>query len=756
MSSRHSYQVWGVCGLLLLAVGMVYGQTARCGFVNFDDGPYVYENPHVLHGLSPPEIVWAFTQLRAGYWIPPTWISYMLDSQLYGPGAGGYHFSNVLLHAATTVVLLLVLAQMTGSFWPSAMVAALFAVHPLGVESVAWVTERKDVLSGLCFALMLGAYVWYVRGPLSRRRYLFLLVVFVLGLMAKPMLVTVPLVLLLLDYWPLRRSSSFWHLAIEKVPLLLMTVVFCVVTVSAQGGASAVDKHLSLMARVTNALVSYVAYLGQFFCPMRLAVLYPHPGDSVPLGKAIGALLVLACISAVVVACRRRCPYLLTGWLWYVGMLVPVIGLVQAGSQAKADRFTYLPQIGLCVALVWGAADVCRSWRGSRWLRGIGSALVLAALLACAWRQTSFWYDSETLWNRALACTSANYMAHYNLGIALAGRQRLDEAMAHYRQALEIDPRCAEAHNNLGVALTRLGYVDEALAHYRQALAIRPDYVMARCNLGSVLANGGQIEKAIDEFQQALKTSPDHVLAHCRLANALVMAGRLNEATAHNQAALDLDPYSAEAHGNLGNLLARQGRLDQATAHYEAVLRVQPDNAEAHCQLGNALACQDHLDEAAAHFHRALEIQPDHAAAHNSLALLLLGQGHADQGLTHCRQALALQPNNPEFQKSLAWLRATSPERSLRNGTEAVELAEKANRLSGGKQADVLDTLAAAYAEAGWFPEALAAARKALELAVEQHNPAVAEAIRGRLALYETARPYRQTRVPSAAGPARP
>ena len=741
-------------------VGLVFGQTVRHEFVNFDDDRYVYENPQIAHGLTVRGTTWVFTHIHSANWHPLTGLSHMLDCQMYGLNAGGHHLTNVLLHAATAVLLFLVLQQMTAALWPSALVAALFAVHPLRVESVAWIAERKDVLSGLCFVLTLWAYVWYVRGPSSWRRYLLVVIALAVGLMAKPMLVTTPFVLLLLDYWPLGRFAGGrlrlgWRLVREKIPLFLLAALSCLVTVFVQGEASALDKDIPLLLRAANAMVSYVTYVGQFFYPVSLAAYYPHPGSRLPLMKALAAVLVLVCTTALVTAYGRRWPYLLVGWLWYLGMLVPVIGFLLAGSQARADRFTYLPHIGLCLALVFAAADVGRAVPVRRAIGALGAALVLVLLMGSAWRQTTFWSDSETLWTHALACNARNAVAHYSLGIALADRQRLDMTIAHYQQAMEINPDCAEAHNNLGVALTRLGRVEEALAHYQRALAIRPDYVMARCNLGSVLANRGQFEEAIGQFQQALNTRPDHAPSHCRLANTLAMAGRLSEATAHYQAALELDPYSAEAHCNLGNILARQGRLDEATAHYEAVLRVQPDNAEAHCQLGNALACQDHLDEAAAHLHRALEIEPNHAAAHNSLALVLVGQGHSDQALTHYRQALALQPNNPEFQKSLAWLRATSPERSLRNGAEAVELAEKANRLSGGKRADVLDTLAAAYAEAGWFPEALAAERKALELALEQHDPA-AEAIRGRLALYETARPYRQTRATSAPSSIRP
>ena len=394
--ARNCYPVLAVCGALLLAVGLVFGQTVRSGFVNFDDGFYVYENAHVLHGLSPREIVWAFTHLHAGYWIPLCWLSFMADNQFFGPGASGYHLTNVLLHAATTVLLFLVLRRMSGRSWPSATVAALFAVHPLHVESVAWVTERKDLLSGLCFVLALGAYDRYVRGPSSRGRYAAVVLFFVLGLMAKPMLVTLPVVLLLLDYWPLGRFSGGadsnptpprcngaeadgngpsrfsvpLDLIREKIPLFALAAVFCLVTAATEG-KEASSNSLAFPWRVANALVSYVAYLDQLFCPLNLAAFYPHPEANLPFWKVAAAAAVLAGISAAAFISWRRYPYLLMGWLWYGVTLLPVIGLMQVGGQAMADRFTYVTQIGLYIALAWAAADVLR---GARIVAGCAAA----------------------------------------------------------------------------------------------------------------------------------------------------------------------------------------------------------------------------------------------------------------------------------------------------------------------------------------------------------------------------------------------
>ena len=389
------FQVLAVCGLLFLAVALVFGQTVRHEFVTLDDDEYVYENPHVLHGLNLPGITWAFTQ-RNIYWGPTLWLSFMVDGQLYGPGPGGYHLSNVLLHAATAVLLFLVLRRMTGRLWPSALVAALFAVHPLRVESVAWVTERKDVLGGLFFVLTLGAYVGYARHRFSIARYAAVMVFFVLGVAAKPTLLTVPPLLLLLDYWPLGRVaqsgrlSAFWRLTVEKVPLFLIMAACCTLFVSGQTKALTSAGQFSWSWRLGNAMISYVGYLGQSLYPAGLAVVYPRLGPSLPPGKLAAALLVLTAITAAALASRRRCPYFFIGWLWYLGMLVPTIGFVQFGVQTVADRFTYLPQIGLCIALAWGAADVFRRWPNRRWLYGIMSAVLLALLMGGAAHRRRF------------------------------------------------------------------------------------------------------------------------------------------------------------------------------------------------------------------------------------------------------------------------------------------------------------------------------------------------------------------------------
>jgi protein O-mannosyl-transferase len=493
--------------LLALAVAVVFGQTVRYDFVNFDDNAYVYNNPHVACGLTQQTVAWAFTTFHSSNWHPLTWLSHSLDCQLYGTQHPGlHHLTNVVLHAAVAILLFLVLWQMTGSLWPSAFVAAVFAVHPLRVESVAWVAERKDLLSGLFFMLTLAAYVHYVRRPFSWGRHLLVIALFALGLMAKPMLVTLPFVLLLLDYWPLRRFTDkplaashapSLRLSVEKLPLLLLAAASCIVTSAAQRPSIAVSECLPLSSRIANALVSYVAYIGQFFYPVDLAAFYPHPRDGLPMWKIAAALLVLAGVSVAAWIGRRRFPFLLVGWLWYLGMLVPVIGLVQVGDQASADRYTYLPGIGLCIALAWGAAAVGQTLlsatsksehvtHNNLRLTGyssIASALALVMLAAIAWQQTTYWRNSTALWVRALTCTTRNATAQYNLGVTLAQRGDTATAIRCFQNALAIQPRSADAENDLGVVLAMSGRLDEAVPHFQAALRIRPDLADAHNNL---------------------------------------------------------------------------------------------------------------------------------------------------------------------------------------------------------------------------------------------------------------------------------
>ena len=565
VGAARALRTSAVCGLLLLTVALVFGKTVRYGFVNFDDGAFVQDNPIVVRGLTAEGLASTFSPGAGPLPYPLTLISYMLDTEIYGRAPWGYHLTNVLLHAATTIVLFLLLGRMTGDLGASALVALLFAVHPLQVEAVAWISERKGVLNGLFFVSTIAAYVAYARRP-TIARYLAVAGLFTLSLLAKPQLVTLPFSLMLLDYWPLGRWRAALSgprqaltgdpraiydppsvLVVEKVPLLVLAVAGCVGSVLSQAGNISSLQSAPLSARIANALVSYAAYLGQYFLPVRLAAFYPF-SEHLAAWQVGAAVFVLAAVSTAALMARRKQPALLVGWLWYLGTLVPMIGLVQIGRHARADRYTYMPQIGLGIAVVWGARwAVERLWgdpRLRRRLYRIAGALWVGGLTACAWQQASYWHDSVRLWTHALACTSNNGLAHNNLGLALANRGDLDLAIMHYRDALEIEPDNAQAHNNLGLALAARGQVDEAVVEFQEALAVNSKYLQAYCNLGDALAERGEVEKAMGEYRKALAIKSDYVRANYLLGKALAGIGQPEEAMAHYQEVLKIAPTS--------------------------------------------------------------------------------------------------------------------------------------------------------------------------------------------------------------------
>jgi len=668
-----------VCLVLAAITFAVFGQTLTHEFIDFDDNDYVYDNPVVARGLTVKGIVWAFTHVHSANWHPLTWISHMLDCQLYGLHPGGHHLTNVVLHTATVIALFLVLRRMTGALWRSAFVAAVFAIHPLRVESVAWVAERKDVLSGLFFMLTIGAYVRYVdeckvQSAKCKVFYLSVIALFALGLMCKPMLVTLPVVLLLLDYWPLKRveARDLSGLVLEKLPLLALSAASCVATVVAQREAIQPTGVYSLPLRLANALVTCMVYLGQMVWPAGLAAFYPYPHNGLLAREVVLAGTLLAGLSAVALGRRRKQPWLLVGWLWYLVMLLPVVGVIQVGGQAHADRYTYLPQIGISVAITWLVAE----WRLNRVALGGLMAGVLALFMVCAWQQTAYWQNGETLWTHTLACTTDNNIAQDNLGVILAQKGRMDAAITCFQQALQIEPDFAEAHNNLGNALLQMGKVDDAITHCQRALQISPEDAQARLNLGNALFRKGGVGDAITQYRKALQ----------------------------------IDPAFAMAHNNLGTVLRQEGRVDEAITEYQKALQIKPNEAEFHNNLGKALQQKGRVGEAISQYREALQIQPD----------------------------------NPGIQNNLAWLLATCSEASLRNGSMALELARRANALTGGENPAILRTLAAAFAEAGRFPEAMETAQRALRLAGAQSNTGLAGALQSEMKLYKAGLPLHQ------------
>ena len=524
-----------VCVVLVLAVWMVFGQTVRFGFVNYDDNLNVYDNGVVAQGLTPQSIPWAFSHPQTANWVPLTTLSHMLDCQIFGLNAAGHHFVNVLWHAAAAVLLFLILREMTGALWRSVFVAALFALHPLRAESVAWVSERKDVLSGFFFMLTIWAYLRYARRP-SRGGYVAMAVIFTLGILSKSMLVTEPAVLLLLDYWPLGRlrgGREIFRLILEKTPLLVLALGSCVVSVMVPGLLITGTARLPLTARLANAAVSSVIYLRQMVWPAGLAVPYPVPPHGRPFSEIALATLLLAAITVLAVACRKKQRYLLVGWLWYLVMLIPVAGLVPISLWAShADRYTYLPEIGLAITGTWAFADLAAPWKDRQPILGAFMAIALGILMCCAARQSSYWRDSETLWDRSSSEGPDNAVAHCNLGSALAHKGETQPALRQYQMALRIDPHYSVAHCNLGNAFSRLGKIDEAIAEYRQALENNPDYAEAHCNLGNALVSTGKMEEAFTQFHRALASWPDYPQARVGLGSALAKIGRDTEAIA--------------------------------------------------------------------------------------------------------------------------------------------------------------------------------------------------------------------------------
>jgi tetratricopeptide (TPR) repeat protein len=634
--------------------------------VNFDDPQYVGDNRSLTRGLTWQGVSWAFTTRHAGNWHPLTWLSHMLDVRLFGLDAGAHHLTSVALHVANTLLLFGLLHAMTGALVRSAFVAALFAVHPLHVESVAWVAERKDVLSALFFFLTLWAYVAYVRKQ-RPARYVLVLGLFALGLMAKPMLVTLPFVLLLLDYWPLARAqepSARRRLILEKLPLLGLAVASSVVTfvVQRQAGAVKALDALPLDRRLANAVVAYVAYVGETLWPARLAAIYPYPA-SLPGWWVAGATLVLIGASVWAIRAAPRHPYLCVGWLWYLGTLVPVIGLVQVGSQPMADRYTYIPLVGLFILIAWGIPDLLSGWPHLRPALGAAAALAIFACTIVARRQVEHWSSSVEVWQHALAVTRENYRAENNLAHALAKLGRTGEAIPHYAEALRIKPDFAEAHNNLGAALADRGRMDEAIDHYSEAVRLLPDYVEARNNLAVALTAEGRHDEAVRHFSEALRLDPTLATSHNNLGVALAKQGRLEEAIRHFSEALRLDPDYAEArrnlavaHNGLGAALADQGQLDEAIAQYSESKHLDPDRVDAHSNLAAALAARGRADEAIRELLEALRLAPGDADLHYDLGVMLARTGRRAEALGQFEAALSADPAHEPARRALAAL----------------------------------------------------------------------------------------------------
>ena len=752
--------------VLLLAVLAVFSQTVTFDFVDYDDPQNISENPYVRDGFSLRSIRWAFSSGgKLGDYNPLTWLSHMLDCEIYGLAAGGHHLTNVFFHVANSVLLFLVFRLMTGALWRSAFVAALFAVHPLHVESVAWVTERRDVLYTFFWILTIAAYVRYARCPNSVFRYITVLFAFAAALLSKSMAVTLPFVLLLLDYWPLERVSfghmhttsnlkneykknirreSLFRLVFEKIPFFMMSVVVSIITyiVNQNTGAISIADKLGIVVRMNNALVSYVKYIMMMIRPSKLAVLYPHLGSDLPIWQPIAAALALLAISIWVIRLARSRRYLPVGWFWYIGTLVPAIGIIQAGAQAMADRYTYVPLTGLFIIIAWGLPELLAKWRYRKVVLGTSTLIILLVLSVCTWFQVGLWRNSVTLFEHTLEVTSDNCRMHNNLGRALQLQGKLDEAISHFLQALRIRYDDAVAHRNLAEALQSQDKLDEAIKHYRQAVQFEPDDIDANYGLGNMLQSQGRLDEAITHYRRVLQFKPEHTEAHNNLGNVLLSQGKLDEAISHYRQVLHIKPNEAPVHYNLGNVLLSQGRLDEAIEHYRWTLRIKPDFADVHNNLGAALAQQGKYDEAITHLKEVVKLNPNSADAHLSLARVLESEGRIDEAITHYKEALRLKPDWLSLMNNLAWLLATHKETEFHNPKEAVRLAERACELTNYQEPSVLDTLAAAYAAAARFPEAVTTAEKALDMAQSSGQNQLKEKIQNHLRLYKAGQPH--------------
>ncbi|MEE9911974.1 MAG: tetratricopeptide repeat protein [Deltaproteobacteria bacterium] len=699
INTHPQIQILVVCIVLAVVTLAVFWQVKHHDFVNFDDHIYVTENRHIQSGITLTGLHWAFSTTYAEFWHPLTWLSLMLDYQLYGLNAGGYHLTNLLLHIMSTLLLFWLFHRMTGALWKSAFIAALFALHPLHVESVAWVSERKDVLSAFFWMLTLCLYVYYTEKPVIKRYWLVLLC-FACGLMSKSMVVTLPVVLILLDYWPLGRLQSqaiktgatpvvtasanqgqqktrsknktpknnispsidrklpetkiagiipSWQLW-EKIPFFALSAVFSIITIYAQYKPP--ESHFPLSSRIANAFVSFVTYLVKLFWPHDLTVFYPFP-HQLSAWQIAGAILLMIVISTAVMITIKRLPYLFVGWLWYAITLLPVIGIIQVGDFAMADRYMYLPAIGISLMLAWGVPSLFRRADLRQKILIPAGISVLAILAVLSWQQCRYWKNSIDLFSHALQVTKNNVLAHNSLGAALFEAGRVKEAIANYQAAVEINPYNDKAHSNLGLALAAEGKIEEAITHYRAAIDFNPKSEAAHVNMGSALARAGKYEEAANHYRTAIKLNPHYDDAYYNFANLLVKQGKVEEALTHYRRAVEINSGHQEALANAADILVRQGKIAEAAESYRQILKINPASFKALNNLGVNLEKQLQHDEAVYYYRQALNIEPSNPGVHFNLGVALGNKGDLDGAIEHFRRAVSLDPRFDEAAKML-------------------------------------------------------------------------------------------------------
>jgi len=604
MNTKSHHLEFLICISLVVSILLVFWDVTHHDFIIFDDDEYIYENQHVQDGLTKKGITWAFTSFHSNNWHPLTWIVHMLDCQFFGLRAGMHHLTSLFFHMANTLLLFLLFRKMTGNLWSSAFMSALFAFHPAHVESIAWASEKKDMVSTLFWVLTMWAYMGYTKSP-GILRYVLVSALFAAGLLAKPMLVTLPFVLLLLDYWPLNRfnpvvqpnggkmpfaASRAFQLILEKVPLFFIAAASSLITYLAQkeGGVVKTFEAVSLQTRISNGVVSYIRYVWKMIWPDNLAVLYPYP-ENTPLWQVLTAALLLVAVSCFFIRLARRYDYLAVGWLWFLGTLFPVIGLVQVGAQAMADRYTYIPFIGLFIIIAWGIPGLLGEWKYRRKVLGSVAGILILACMIGSWIQMGHWKDSYTLYSHTARVTSKNYAILNNLGNILVRQRNYKEAADWYREALQARPKSEKAHLNLGIALDKQGKFDQSIYYFSKALQLKPDDAKAHFHLGLTLFRIGKVEGAVEHLNEAIRLSPDDSKVYFHLGHLYLEQGNDDKAGTYFREALQRDPENDRAHCGMGIVSMNRGDFHKAVSSFSEAIRINPAFQEAKAYRQSAL-----------------------------------------------------------------------------------------------------------------------------------------------------------------------
>jgi protein O-mannosyl-transferase len=757
-----------------------YLPSAGHEFISIDDHQYVTDNPHVTGGLTWQNIAWAFRSGYACNWHPLTWISHMLDCQLFGLEAGGQHLTNVFYHVVNTVLVFVVFSRMTGRIWPSAFLAAFFGWHPVHVESVAWISERKDVLSAFFWLLSLLAYQRYVKcgrdmlwpvkptaeldnpprdllraGERKTRWYLITLLFFAFGLMSKPMVVTLPFVLLLLDFWPLQRitleeikgtSVKAARLVCEKLPFFVLAILSSIITfyVQDKGGATSSLASIPLTLRLENSVVAYASYVGKMIWPAKLMVLYPYTGH-LPAAQICAASIFLLAVTSICLKGVKRFPFLTVGWLWFVGTLVPVIGLVQVGSQSMADRYTYIPSMGFFVVLIWGSLSWLDRFPNGKVFLSSCALTALGCCLALTSVQLRYWQSSLRLSLHSIEVDPNNYLACNALGKALDDLGKHEEAFAWFSKSVALAPCYSEGQYNLAASFVDQGMFQQALLHFKLALWIDPGSANALHGLGNTFLKLGKFKEAAEQLSKAIRLEPGNAGVHHDLGVVLLKQGNLAAAATEFSEAVRLNPNHLDARRNLGVTLAEQGRPTDALPHLKRAVELAPADPAMRFNYGLALMEAGAFAAAEIQFKAGARLRPQESRFHYRLAVTYARQRKYAEAIEQYGETIRLAPEFPEGLNELAWILSTCPNGDLRSGNRATSLAEKACELTAHKNPEMLSTLAAAYAESGRFPEAIGTARVASRLAREKGQTEFLSKFDQWLSGYEAGKPARES-----------